>query len=334
MPWYSRLAVRRAEGERYLWRRKAVPGIDWSFGDARLAEMRAAAGQGGAEKWPVVRERLVAAAGDGEELTFLVEGLQSVAGVERWIGEVVAAGPGDTVALLVSGARHVAWAWHARTRFEARYVSQVQWSLFRARLGTAEEQLLEVAEREPSWAAPWYFLQVSGRGLEVGPETAEQRFARTCRRAPGHAAAHRQHLEQLGPRWGGSPARMHAFAREAMLAAPAGSRLGELVALAHLEEWLGLGADPESVYFGRPEVVRALHEAAGRSVYHPAFVRRRDWTLAFNTFAMAFALAGEYYAARPLFRVLGARATETPWRHLDGRSPLVPFHEWRSRVGR
>jgi hypothetical protein len=334
MPWYSRLTVRRAEGEQFLFHRKRVPAIDRSYGDPRLAAVRAAALEGGAEKWPLIRAHLAAAA-DDEDLTFLVEGLRSVAGVERWIGDVIAAVPGDPLPALVSGARHIEWAWHARTPFQAQDVSEGQWKLFRARLETAEEHLFAAVEREPSSAAPRYFLQISGRGLEVGPEVADRRFEATCQRAPGHAAAHRQHLQQLCRKWGGSHERMHAFARESMLAAPEGSPQGELVAMAHLEEWLDIGGDPDSAYLTSSRVVGALHEAAQRSVFHPAFVRSRDWTLGFNTFAMAFALAGEYHLARSLFRTLGnSGATETPWRYIDGRSPLVPYLEWRTRVSR
>ncbi|WNI17941.1 hypothetical protein [Actinacidiphila sp. ITFR-21] len=333
MPWTSRLRVRQAEGDRFLRPRRRAPAIDPSFGDPRRAGIRAAAREG-AERWPEIRGRLAAAAADGEDLSFLVEGLQDVAGVERWIGDVIAADPGDPLPLLVSGARHVGWAWHARTGFEARHVSEGQWELFHARLGTAEGQLLEAAEREPAWAAPWYFLQMSGRGLQVGPEVAEYRFEAVCRRAPGHAAAYRQHLQQLCRKWGGSHRQMHAFARASMLAAPEGGRLGELVALAHLEEWLSLGGDPESVYLGGARVLGELYEAAGRSVFHPAFARDRDWALAFNAFAMAFAMAGDHGAARRLFRALGNRATERPWLYLDGRSPLVPFLAWRARVNR
>ncbi|MFJ1586494.1 hypothetical protein ACIOC1_24630 [Streptomyces sp. NPDC088197] len=332
MSWTSLLRVRRAEGETFLLRRKRVPGIDLSYGDARLAEIRAAAREG-VEQWPLIRARL-AAATDGEDLTFLLEGVQSVAGVERWIGDVIAAEPDDALPLLVSGARHVAWAWHARTGFAARYVSDEQWELFRTRLTVAEDHLLEAAEREPTWAAPWYFLQITGRGLGVGSDVAERRFAATCRRSPGHVAAHRQHVQQLCPKWGGSWARTHAFARESMLAAPAGSPMGHLVAQAHLEEWLALGGDAESPYLADADVVRAVNEAAARSVYHPDFVRRRDWPLAFNTFAMTFALAGDLRLARPLFQVLGDRATEMPWIYLDGQSPLVPFLAWRARADR
>ena len=332
MRWTSRLTVRLPEGDRFLFRRRPSAGIDRSFGDERLAALRAAAREG-AGQWPRIRAALDRAA-DAEDLTFLVEGLRTIAGLERWIGDVVAAEPGDAMPLLVSGARHVGWAWHARTGPAADQVSDEQWARFRGRLEIAEEQLLAAAEAASSWAAPWYFLQVTGRGLESGPEIAGQRFAAACRRAPGHLAAHRERLQQLSPKWGGSREGMHAFARRSMLAAPIGSPLGELVATGYLEEWLERGGDPESVFMGGGPVLRALHEAADRSVRHRAFVRRRDWPQTFNTFAMAFALAGDNAAARPLFRALGNRATEMPWRHLDPRSPLVAFLEWRSRVNR
>ncbi|WP_405585361.1 hypothetical protein [Streptomyces sp. NBC_01190] len=329
--WYTRLVVRQAEGDTFLWQRRgSAPTIDATYGDPRLAEIRAAARAGDAGKWPLIRERLAAAA-DAEDLTFLVEGMATVSGAERWIGEVVAAAPDDPLALLVSGARHIAWAWHARGGDAALSVPEPQRRLFRARLESAEEHLREVAEREPLWAAPRYFLQISGRGLDAGQESAERRFEATRSRAPGHAAAHREWVRQLSRTWGGSPERMHAFAREAMLAAPAGGPLGELVALAHLEEWVDRGADPESGYLGSPGVLAALHEAAARSVFHPAFVRHRDWTLPFNTFAMAFSLAADP-AARPLFRTLKNRATPTPWHHLDPRSPLVPYLAHRTRT--
>jgi hypothetical protein len=310
MNWRSRLTVRQAEGDRFLWQRKAAAGIDASFGDPRRAAVRAAAREG-ARAWPGIRAALAEAA-DDEDLTFLVQGLESVPGVERWAGQVLDDAPGDPLALLVCGAR-----------------------LARAAPGdTARTRLSEAAACRPTWAAPWYFLQVNSLGLGEGPDAAAPLFHEVCGRAPGHTAAHRLYLQQLCAKSGGSHARMHAFAREAMLAAPAGSPLGGLVAMAHLEEWLALGGDPESLHLTGPPVLHALREAAARSVDHPSFVRRRDWTLEVNAFAMAFALAGDHRSARPQFRVLGARATEVPWRYLDERSPLVAFRAWRSRVNR
>lgn len=311
------------------WGRSAAPRLDLSHGDARLVALREAAAAG---RWPEVRALLDGAA-DGEDLTWLVEGLMMVAGTEQWLTGVTAADPQDPLPLLVSGARHVEWAWEARTRKQARYVSEEQFAVFHARLRTAEELLYRAAEQSPGCVAPWYFLQISGRGLQVGPELAARRFEAVVRRSPGHLAAHRQQLQQICRKWGGSHARMHAFAREAMLAAPQGSPLGELVAVAHLEQWLDEEEGADHAYLRRSEVVLGLYEAAERSVHHPRYERRRDWARGFNTFALAFALAGEDDAAADLFRVLDGSVTEFPWMYLDGRDPTAPFRLWRSRVG-
>ncbi len=409
--WTSLLSARTPEGETYLLRRRRSAAIDASYGDRRLAEIRAAAtaasgaagaagagarragakgprgGRGsaaglGADAWPGIRA-VLAAAEDDEDLAFLVRGLQSVPDVERWIGDAVVADPDDPLALLVSGARLLARSGYAGVRRPPQ-VSGQQAEVARVRLENAEEQLFEVAEREPEWAAPWYFLMASAgagtrSGAAVGAQkTAARRFAAVVRRVPGHAAAHRLRLAQLSPAWSAAgqvastdvtderPAqapdapdaangsdvpdasadssrdeqgagdpyrRMHAFARRSMLDAPEGSRLGELVALAHLEQWRDLGADPDSPYLTGEAVVTALREAAVRSVLHPAFERRADWALAANAFAMAFALAGDHVPARTLFGLLGPhRATESPWHLLDERSPLLAHRTWRARV--
>ncbi|WP_405589463.1 hypothetical protein [Streptomyces sp. NBC_01190] len=308
--------------------------MDPGYGDPRLAALRAAATGPGTDggRWPGIAGQLSLAV-DGEDLTWLVEGLASVDGTEAWIGAVAAEAPDPALPLLVSGARHIEWAWQARTRKMAKYVSKEQFEVFHARLAVAEEQLYEVAEREPDWAAPWYFLQIAGRGLQVGQRLAARRFEAAVRRSPGHLAGHRQQLQQVCGKWGGSHAQMHDFARQAMLGAPEGSPLGELVAIAHLEHWLDEEAGADTRYIRRSDVVVELYEAAERSVHHPDFVRRRDWTRSFNTFALAFALAGENEAARDLFRVLEGSVTEFPWMYLNGHDPTVPFREWRSRVG-
>lgn len=343
MPWSREFGQdKRAEGAMTRWgeqgtffgklRGRGIPVVDRSFGDRRLARMQDAALRGGAERWAEVRAPLAAARGP-EDLTFLVEGLQDVSGVERWTADVLAAHPDDTLALLVSGARHVGWAWQARGESWASSVPESQWDLFQERLKVAEDQLLAVAEREPGWAAPWYFLLACGRGMQVDAEVAERRFEEARRRAPGDVAAYSQRLQQLCRKWGGSHEQMFAFARETARSAPDGSGLGRLVAMAHLEMWADSGGGETSPVLRDPAVVRELHAAAALSVHHPAFVRERDWAVGVNTFAMAFALAGEDAAARVMFRSAGKNVTRTPWRYLNAQSPVASFLAWRDRVG-
>ena len=305
------------------------PRVDPACGDEDLRLMQVQAANG---DWPALRAGLTAV-GDHADRTWLIALLAETPGSEKWLAEAVAAEPGSALPLLLSGARQVSWAWEARTRARAQHVSREQWQVFGERLETAEEQLYAVAEREPSWLDPWYFLQISARGASLGPDAARHRFEAALRRRPDHLASHRQRLQQLCRKWGGSHEEMHDFARTAMLAAPEGSPLGELVALAHIEHWLDLDGGEDRAHITRQAVRDQLHEAAERSVLHPDHVRARGWRSAYNTFAMAFSMSGQPATANLLFREIGDTVTEFPWSYLDAE-PAAAFRSCRAAAAR
>ncbi|MET9554329.1 hypothetical protein [Streptomyces sp. NPDC006645] len=305
-----------------------MPRVDADSWDPDLAGMRVAAVR---RDWADLRGRL-GKIPDGQERSWLLGRVAGVDGIERWIPAVIEAEPDSALALLVSGARRVSWAWEARTAARAEHVSREQFQTFHERLRVAEEELYEVAEREPGWVAPWYFLQMSGRGLQVGQETARLRFEAAVGRCPEHMGAHQQQLQQMCAKWGGSHEEAHGFARTAMLKGSEGGPLGELVALAHLEHWLELEDGADTAYIRRPDVVAELHEAADRSVRHPAHGRPRGWLHTYNSFAMAFSLAGEKKAAAELFHAIEGRVTEFPWQYLGNDATKV-FGKWRDKAG-
>ncbi|WP_263107120.1 hypothetical protein [Kitasatospora sp. DSM 101779] len=307
----------------------AGPAVDPAYGDEGLRGLHARAAAG---DWPAVRAGLDAVE-DEADRTWLIAQLAETAGSETWLAAAVAAEPDDALPLLLAGARQVSWAWEARTGARAQHVSREQWQVFGERLEKAEEQLYAVAEREPGWLAPWYFLQISARGASLGPDVARYRFEAALRRRPDHLGSHRQRLQQLCRKWGGSHEEMHDFARTAMLAAPEGSPLGELVALAHVEHWLDLDSGDDRAYITRQAVRDQLHEAAERSVLHQAHVRGRGWRSAYNTFAMAFSLAGQPAAANLLFREIGDTVTEFPWAYLNA-DPVEAFRTCRTAAAR
>ncbi|WP_344344009.1 hypothetical protein [Kitasatospora putterlickiae] len=304
---FRRLAGRRPP-------RSQPPVLDVAHGDEELRRLRALAEAG---DWAALRPAL-AAVPDQAELTWLLHRITSVEGTEEWVAKAVAERPEDTLTLLFSGARQIAWAWEARTGARAKHVTEEQWRLFGERLEVAEEQLLEVAEREPGWLAPWFFLQIAARGASLGRTVAGTRFEAALRRDPEHLASHQQRLQQLCAKWGGSHEEMHAFARTAMLGAPEGSPLGELVALAHLEHWLDLPDGEDHAYLTGPAVRSSLRAAALRSVLHPAYRRRRDWRATHNAFAMVLSLADERELAHAVFATLDDVVTDWPWYYLGG----------------
>jgi hypothetical protein len=290
---------------------KPVP-IDRSFGDPELAVLRQAAR---VADWPGMEAvlRPVRERGDFERLTFLIGNVEDLGG--DFLLKLPEQLPGDPLALSVAGARHSAWAWEARTGYRASQVSEEQFRMFHERLRVAEEYLYTAVELDPAGAAPWHTLCVTGRGLEHGAPITRRRFEAGIRRAPDHIGLHRQMLQQLCAKWGGSHDEMHAFARKAFDAAPPGSGLGELVAQAHLEHWLDLEQGPDDVYIRDAAVVQELHRAADASVFHPAFAPTSSPHTALNTFAMAFWLADDKETAGRLFERIGDHATKAPWRY-------------------
>ncbi|GAB2756372.1 hypothetical protein [Streptomyces bullii] len=312
------------------WTGRPVAQVQQDSGDPDVGRVREAAG---AADWATVREVLEARP-ESEDRTELLWAVGDTTGVEGWIAEVVEAEPQAPLPRLVAGIRHISWAWEARTAARAKDVSREQFEVFHDRLRTAERWLYEVAEREPQWTSPWYGLQITGRGLQVGQATARRRFEATVRRDPHHLGAHQQQLQQICAKWGGSHEEMHAFAREAAFGAPGGTLLGQLVAVAHIEHWLDLDSGPDAEYMGRPEVAASLREAADHSFRHPDFVRRGAWNQVLNTFAMAFSLAGDRAAARECFHATEGRVTEFPWYYMNGSDPAAAYRKQRSSAGR
>ncbi|MCC9307115.1 hypothetical protein LN042_08375 [Kitasatospora sp. RB6PN24] len=249
--------------------------------------------------------------GDHGRLTWLVGCVQDLPG--DFLLEIGRSRSDDPLARTVCGARHVAWAWEARSGARASQVTREQFDLFHERLRAAEEHLYAAVESDPDSAAPWCFLTTASRGLEHGHDVTRRRFEAGVRRAPTHVALHSAMLQQVCAKWGGSHEEMHGFARESFAKAPPGSGMGVLIAEAHIEHWLDLPKADDAAYIRSPEVVEELRRAAAASVLHPDYSPTESPYPALNAFALAFWLAGDRASARQLFERIGDHPTRFPW---------------------
>jgi hypothetical protein len=280
-----------------------------ALGDARVLALVEAAEAG---DWEAVGSAL-APFDLGRDHQVLAE-LTDVDGVQDWIGRAVEEDKEHrATALLISGARHVLWGWEARTTARAVNVTRDQWRVFYERLEIAEEQLLEAAELRPEWITPWRRLLTSGRGMSLGPAVNETRLDAALRRDPLDLEVHLEWVSYLQPRWSGEPGQALAFARAAFARAPEGHRLGCVIAMAHIEDWVE--SDRKNC-LTTPEIQDELLEAAERSILHPAYVRRPGWQQDFNMFAMALSLAAERIALPRVFKELSGAYTSWPWRYM------------------
>lgn len=298
----------------------SVPAVDPALGDPGAAQLRADLTK---RDWRAAHEFL-RTVDHPDDVVFYLNVASEVPGVQAWITEWIDGEPKSTLPLLVRGAHAIEWAWQARGTAFAKDTSQAQFQMFARRLKLAEDCLNEAVERDRDDPTGWALLITTAMGRGLGVNEARRRFAEAIARHRWHVGAHLRLLTQLKAKWGGSHDEMHQFADGTVAGAPPGSPLGMLVVEAHLERWLGLPAGEDVAHLRQPEVRAALHQAADRSVRHPAYQRRPGWPAAYNRFAMAFWVAGEYDAAAGQFDAIGDLITEWPWDCLnDGPRAFV-----------
>ncbi|MFE7523160.1 hypothetical protein [Streptomyces halstedii] len=277
-----------------------------ALGDTRVLELVESADAG---DWDGVKAAL-APFDLGRDHQVLAE-LAQLDGVQDWIGRAVEEDKEHrATALLISGARHISWGWEARTAQRAVHVTQDQWRTFHERLRIAEAHLFEAAEARPDWVTPWSQLLTSGRGMSLDRAVTETRLDAALRRDPLDLETHLAWVSQLQPRWSGEPGQALEFARDALARAPQGHRLGCVIAMAHIEEWV---ESDDAHVLETPEVQAELREAADHSVLHPSHVRGPSWRHDLHLFAMALSLADERHTVRRVFQALDGAYTSWPW---------------------
>ncbi|MEU6405736.1 hypothetical protein [Streptomyces sp. NPDC046985] len=294
-----------------------------ALGDLRVAALLGAAEEG---DWDAVKAALVPF-DLGRNHQILSE-LSDVAGVQDWIGRAAEEDAEHrATALLISGARHVIWGWEARTGDRAVNVSREQWQVFYERLRVAEEHLLEAAELRPEWVTPWRRLLTSGRGMSLGPDVNKVRRDAALRRDPLDLETHMEWVSYLQPRWSGEPGQALAFARKAFHSAPEGHRLGCVLAMAHIEDWV---ESDDKGCLDAGHIQTELREAAEHSILNPAYQRFPGWQQDFNVFAMALSLAGEDVVAPRVFHELDGAYTPRPWDYMA--QPEQRYTHYRRRA--
>lgn len=239
-----------------------------------------------------------------------------LAGGEDFLRYVLSRDPDDSTAAAMLGNHLIKVGWDIRSGARASHVSREQFDQFHAWLRRSEQVLIDGCARNPGDPALWVPRIINVRALTLGVSEGRRRYDRLSAVAPHHLAGQIQLLQELCPKWHGSWEQAHAFARECLEAAPPGNLNAVVVAEFHLERWLDLPSGEDRAYLLGQGVRAELHEAAHRSVWHPAFRRTYGWVGVMSTFAMLFSVIGDEPAAASLLSALGPLATEHPWDYL------------------
>jgi hypothetical protein len=282
-----------------------------------------------ANDWPSFRAQFISL--DWISRSLAVVSAPASTELETFVRSVADQHPGDVLPATVLAHVLTVIGWEVRSAKRAQYVSSEQFEQFHDHLRRAERLLVDVIARDPDMIVAWHLRLTTARGLQLGQSEARRRYDELSRRHPNHMPAQQQLLQQVCKKWGGSFEKAHAFGRECLTGAPAGSHSPVVVAEDVIEHWFDLN-DPETTRYVQSSQVQAeLREAADRSVFHPSFQRTPGWVRVMSTFACAFSLANLYPAAASCFRALGPYGHTAGWDYLKGGAEAA-FVRHRTRA--
>ena len=299
------------------------PRLDPCLGDGRARHLHGQLSRGDWKAASAMLERL-----KREDREFYAHVLSEWPGRPAWIDEWWASSCDTSVwPWLVRGRHSIRWAWEARSGRVAKEVGQDAFKVFFQRLQAAEADLWQAVEMDPQDAAPWAFLTITGRGLQVTKEEIRDRFAEAHRRDPESHLAHAMTLVALCEKWSGSHAQMFGFASQASQGAPAGSGLHSLVAQAHVERWLYFSMENDlpggQAYFKDGSVQADVVDAWRRSFGSPACKPGRFAHAQRSEFGLCFYLMGERGLLREALTQLGPVVADHPWSFLGDPVQVV-----------
>ncbi|MCH0566534.1 MULTISPECIES: hypothetical protein [unclassified Streptomyces] len=201
---------------------------------------------------------------------------------------------------------------------------------------------LAAAEAYPEDPTPWISLISVARLYPAGVRRRDlaRWWDELHRRDPYSVDGHLQVLRYYSARWHGTHGLMYDFARDAAEVAPVGCPLPVLVQYARVEEYR-YARDAAQGTRGVPEPGRHLgHDGAAHDVrrtWQRWITARPEGTVSplelrdVNCLAHAACWAGVAEVAAPLLRMLGRRATLTPWSCTG--DPVRQIVRWRAELG-
>ncbi|MFF4756306.1 hypothetical protein ACWD5R_38535 [Streptomyces sp. NPDC002514] len=314
-------------------RDRFTPEFDPDCGDALLTSARQDIVIG---RWQGLRDLLRATGGDwpsrGHRMRLLAQSCAGSTTVESWL----AAEPHSPDALVLRAATETARA------FTLAVAAGRGVPIDRERIDAAVLACLRATEAWPADPTPWVSLISVARLYPTGVRRRElaRWWDELHRRDPYSVEGHLQVLHYYSARWHGTHGLMYDFARDAAGVAPPGCALPVLVQYARVEEFryaqdgtqgrrsaVGLGQHWD--HDGAVGDVRRTWQrwVVGRGDGGVVPAELRD----LNHLAHAACHAGSTDIASALLRMLGRRATRTPWSYTG--DPAQQLLRWRRELG-
>ncbi|MDF3299025.1 hypothetical protein [Streptomyces tropicalis] len=313
-------------------RDRSTPDFDPDCGDLLLTSARHDIVIG---RWQGLRDLLRETgahwAQRGHRIRLLAQACADRSTVESWL----AAEPGGGDALVLRAATETARA------FQVAIAAGRGVPVPQDRVDAAVLACLRAAEACPDDPTPWISLISAARLYPSGVRRRDlgRWWDEVHRRDPYSVEGHLQVLHYYSARWHGTHGLMYDFAREAAGVAPPGCALPVLVQYARVEEFRyvrdaakGQGGGGSGAHWDHDAAVSDVRRTwerwiGGRPDTVVAPVEVRD----LNHLVHAACLAGLTDVAAALMRMLGRRATRTPWSYTG--DPVRQWVRWRRELG-
>lgn len=227
---------------------------------------------------------------------------------------------GSSIAHTVLGASMIGRAWKIRGTAYANAVDADAWQPFQNGVESAAAPLLEAARLDSGAADPFAWLILAEVRKGGQRDLVDNYFAQATARVPLHWPTYYRYFMATTEKWGGSHEEMFRFAQNSAEAAPRGSMIYCLTAMAYCEHALALEEDA----FNQ---LRSPAHAARISAALYAWLDATPATLAdrlnqlrsglrvvgLNHFAVACYLCGAHKEAKALVGALNGTITPVPW---------------------
>ncbi|MFF5187590.1 hypothetical protein ACFY30_28140 [Streptomyces sp. NPDC000345] len=314
-------------------RDRFAPDFDPDCGDTSLSSARQDIVIG---RWQGLRELLRTTGSDrlarGHRVRLLAQACTGSSTVETWL----AAEPHSADALVLRAATETARA------FNLAIAAGRGVPIDQQRIDAAVLACLSAAEAYPDDPTPWISLISVARLYPSGVRRQEMArwWDELHRRDPYSMEGHLQVLHYYSARWHGSHGLMYDFARDAAGVAPPGCPLPVLVQYARVEEYRYAVDTPQ----GRPATVALAQHwnndgavSDVRRTWERWIAERPATPVApgelrdLNYLAHAACWADAHDVAAELLRLLGRRATRTPWAYTG--DPAQQILRWRKESG-
>ncbi len=174
-------------------------------------------------------------------------------------------------------------------------------------------QATERASKDPT---AWAWMLQTAKTLPTQRSELHEIFQQVISRAPQHRQAHAVMLDWTMEKWGGDEKQMFSFARESAAKGGAGSSLGVLVAIAHLEAAWSRERDNKMAaheYLLDKSIAREIRDAHDRTFRAGIFKPCMDTPLVRSYFAYALWKCGERDAAAEHLRLLSPKLYHGPF---------------------